>query len=200
MKSVSKIALVAGLLAVFQLAPNADATPFHADYAHSRMSFMAYTKLFDTLGTFSKWKIVKAEFDWNDMSKSEFEISVHVASVDTDSERRDKHLRNEDFFFVKKFPKATFKSTKIKAISDEKLSVTGDLTIKGITKSITIPLDVVRFEKPIKGKKIKVMRLKGKFQLKRKEFGVTYEAGALMPSIKNEVDLVIDLNLVGPKE
>jgi len=200
LSSLSSLVIAAGLLVSTQFATPAHAEPFTADKAHSRISFMAYTKLFDTLGIFDSWKIKKADLNWDDMTKSSLELVVDVKSLNTDNKRRDDHLRNEDFLHVTKFPKATFKSTKFEVVDAEHLKVTGNLTIKGKTQQVVVPVEVVKFEKPLKnGKKRKVMRLKGKITIKRKSFGVTYEAGALMPSIKDDVDIKIDLNMVGPK-
>ena len=68
------------------------------------------------------------------------EFMIKAASIDTDQEGRDKHLRSADFFDVEKFPEITFKSTKITAKGKDKYDVTGTLTMHGVTKEVTLPV------------------------------------------------------------
>ncbi len=191
-----RVSLVAALALGFGLAQPAAAAPmaFTADKAHSRVSFMAYTKLFDTLGVFKKWNI-NATVDPENLKGMKLNLTVDVASVDTDNESRDKHLRKKDFFWVEKHAKATFVVKSVNVKSADEIVVTGPLTIRGVTKKMTVPVSVVRFQK--KGRE--VMRLKGKFQVDRNAFGVDYKPGLLMPNIKDTGDVQFDLNLLGPK-
>ncbi len=82
-----------------------------------------------------------AAIDGADPSKSTVSVTVQVASVDTRNEQRDGHLRTNDFLDVEQFPTITFASTAITHDGGDDFQVTGDLTIKGVTKSITIPLE-----------------------------------------------------------
>jgi polyisoprenoid-binding protein YceI len=77
--------------------------------------------------------------DKEDPSKSTFTFVVKVDNVDTANEKRDAHLKTPDFFNAKQFPEISFKSTAVKASGDD-FEVTGDLTMHGVTKSITVPL------------------------------------------------------------
>lgn len=193
---LSRLSLLTAFALAVGLAAPAAAAPvaFTTDKAHSRVQFMAYTKLFDTLGVFKKWS-VDAKIDPADLKTMALKVTVDVASVDTDNSSRDDHLRKEDFFHVKKYPKATFVAKKVEVKSEDEIVLTGPLTIRGVTKTISVPTQVVRFEK--KGRK--VMRLKGKFTVDRNTFGVDYKPGLLLPSIKDNVDISFDLNLLGPK-
>ena len=192
----SRVSGLAAFALAVGIAGQASAAPvdFTTDSAHSRIQFMAYTKLFDTLGVFKKYK-VDAKIDPDDLSTMKLKISVDTKSVDTDNSSRDDHLRKEDFFHSSKFPKATFELKKVEVKGEESIVVTGPLTIRGVTQEVTVPVDVVRFEK--EGRK--VIRLKGKFTVDRNKFGVSYKPGILMPSIKDNVDIMIDINLLGPK-
>ena len=80
----------------------------------------------------------KAQIDEADLSKSSVEVTIEAASVDTRDEKRDNHLKSADFFDVAKFPTITFKSTKVVAGKDGALTVTGDLTMRGVTKPVTL--------------------------------------------------------------
>jgi polyisoprenoid-binding protein YceI len=77
--------------------------------------------------------------DSEDASKSSFALTIQTESIDTNQPQRDKHLRSPDFFNVKQFPILTFQSTKVAKI-DAGLEVTGDLTLHGVTKSVTLVL------------------------------------------------------------
>ncbi len=79
-------------------------------------------------------------FDAADPSKSSFEFEVKTDNVITGNEKRDAHLKSPDFFNAKQFPTITFKSTAVKAAGENKFEVTGDLTLHGVTKSITLTI------------------------------------------------------------
>jgi polyisoprenoid-binding protein YceI len=80
------------------------------------------------------------EIDDKDPTKSKIEISADIASIDTDDEKRDEHLKSPDFFDAAKFPKMTFKSTKI-VKGGKGYKVTGDLTIRDVTKTVTLDVE-----------------------------------------------------------
>lgn len=81
--------------------------------------------------------------DESDPSKSTFNITANPASVDTTVKKRDEHLQAPDYFNAKQYPAITFKSTSVKKVSDNKLDVTGDLTLHGVTKSIVVPVAII---------------------------------------------------------
>jgi len=80
----------------------------------------------------------------NDITKSSVEFSAIASSIDTGVAARDNHLRTADFFDVEKYPQISFKSTKVEKKGNEYL-ITGDLTIKGITKQISFPFQITGF-------------------------------------------------------
>jgi polyisoprenoid-binding protein YceI len=81
--------------------------------------------------------------DEADPSKSKFNVEVQVANVDTHNDKRDAHLKSPDFFNAKQYPTITFKSTSVKkGASANTLDVTGDLTLHGVTKSVTVPVEL----------------------------------------------------------
>ena len=107
----------------------------------------------------------------DDPSKSSFSLTVPIASIDTNNVKRDEHLRAPDYFNDKQFPTMTFQSTKVKAV-DGGFEVTGDLTMHGVTKSITFTLKggdkIVEFPKGIQR-----VGVNSTLSVKRSDFGVT---------------------------
>ena len=83
------------------------------------------------------------KLDENDYTHSVVEVSIPAASVSTVDEKLDAHLKEADFFDVQKFPALTFKSTSIRSLGDRDYEVTGDLTIRGVTKSVILSVDDV---------------------------------------------------------
>lgn len=126
--------------------------------------------------------------DSSDPSKSSFNFEVQTANVDTHNEKRDAHLRSPDFFDAKQFPVITFKSTNVKADGD-KFQVTGDLTMHGVTKQITVPITKTGEGKdPWGGYRT---GWKATADLKRSDFGIKGVAG-----VGDAVHLIISFEAV----
>jgi len=126
-------------------------------------------------------------YDADDVTKSSVEFSAKTASVDTRVEGRNKHLRSADFFDVEKHPTMTFKSTRVVA-QDGTLIVTGDFTLRGVTKSIMLPVKIAGFKEGRRGRT--TMGAMANTKIKRSEFGVNYGIGR---SVADEV--LIELNI-----
>jgi polyisoprenoid-binding protein YceI len=115
-------------------------TTWKADPMHSKLSFSTvHHGISDIAGLFKIFEIT-ATAKKADFSDASFELSTEVASINTEVEMRDNHLRSAEFFDVEKYPKMTFKSTSIKKIGKEKgkYKLMGNLTLHGITKPVTI--------------------------------------------------------------
>lgn len=110
------------------------------DKAHSQLQFtVTHLGLTDISGTFNDFDVtVRSEKD--DFSDAVFELTAQVASIDTRVEARDNHLKSADFFDAEKYPAITYKSTAIKKKGKNKYKLTGDLTMHGVTKSVTMDL------------------------------------------------------------
>jgi polyisoprenoid-binding protein YceI len=169
------------------------------DKAHSDIFFtvrhMVITKV---RGRFLKWDgtLVLDEQDW---TKSRVEVAIEAASISTSDEKRDGHLKSADFLDVEKFPKLTFKSTKVEKASGDKLKVTGDLTIRDVTKSVTIDAELLgKAKDPWGNNKI---AFNGKVAIQREEFGAKWnqalETGGLL--VGKEVDIDLELQALAPK-
>ena len=114
---------------------------WNIDTAHSDIFFtVRHLVITKVRGRFGKWQGTLS-LDEQDLSKSQVEVSIDAASIDTNEEKRDGHLRSADFLDTDKFPKLTFKSTKIEAAAGDKLRVTGNLTIRDVTKSVTLDVE-----------------------------------------------------------
>lgn len=175
------------------------ASNWDIDTSHSGVGFsVRHMMVSNTRGKFTKFTGALA-LDDKDVTKSTVNVDIDAASVDTSDQKRDEHLRGEDFFDVKKFPKLTFKSTKIDK-SGEKLLVTGNLTIKNVTKSVVLTVEPLTPE---------VKDAWGGFRrgatattkINRKDFGLTWnkalEAGGL--AVGEDISIQLELELLKKK-
>jgi polyisoprenoid-binding protein YceI len=124
---------------VTQVAALAQST-WKADPPHSRIGFaITHLGISEITGAFNAFdvSIVSAKPDFSDAA---FQLTVDVGSIDTAVQQRDDHLRSPDFFEVAKYPKMTFRSESIRAAGKDRYTLTGDLTIHGVTKPITADL------------------------------------------------------------
>jgi len=121
------------------------ALPVHAaevytiDAGHSDVSFQVRHLVTQVRGKFSDYQGT-IQLDPAKLENSKVEFQIKAASIDTALPDRDKHLRSEDFFFVEKYPEITFKSQQIKATGKDTYDVTGALTMRGVTKTVTLPV------------------------------------------------------------
>jgi polyisoprenoid-binding protein YceI len=143
------------------------------------------------MGTFDKVE-GKATLDASALEKGSVELTIATESIDSNNKQRDGHLMSPDFFNAKENPEITFKSTKIKA-TGKNLEVTGDLSLAGKTKSITIPVEFVG-EGESRGIRRGYITT---FAIKRSDFGMTY--GVQKNALGDDVHLMVSLELVQPK-
>jgi polyisoprenoid-binding protein YceI len=130
-------------------------------------------------------------FDTGDLSKTTFDLSVDVDSIDTRNANRDKDLKGPDYFDAKQFPAMTFKSTSVSKTGDTTLSVTGDLTLHGVTKSITVPMEFTGAGKGMKGESRYGFRTT--FKINRADYGVSSAPDAM---IGQEVEITVAIEAV----
>src|SRR5467141_5149695 len=179
------LTLVVALVGAFIFSANA-ADTFKVDAVHSFVLFsVLHLGIANTYGRFNDIAGTVV-FDKDNPSKSSVELSVPVASLDTHNSIRDLSLKSRDFFDAKQFPAMTFKSTKVEGDGDT-LKVSGDLTIHGVTKPMTVD-----FKKGGEGKGVfGEMRGGGetRFTIKRSDFGMNFEQG----EIGDEVTVILSL-------
>ncbi len=172
------------------------ATPWDIDPTHTAAQFtVKHMMVSNVRGEFQN-VTGTVEIDEGDLTKSKIDVVIEAASINTRVEKRDEHLRSADFFDVARHPKLTFKSTKIEKDKDGRLLVTGALTIRGISKAVT--LTVSTLTPPVKnpwGQIVRGVSATGK--VNRKDFGLswnkTLETGGLL--VGDEIELQIDAEL-----
>ncbi|HZY74944.1 MAG TPA: YceI family protein [Jatrophihabitantaceae bacterium] len=144
------------------------------DVAHSRIGFVArHAMVTKVRGAFNDFT-GSATIDGSDPAKSSATVTLQVASIDTRQAQRDEHLRTNDFLDVANFPTITFTSTAIKHVGGNDFEVTGDLTIKDVTKQVTIPLEFTgAATDPFGNQRI---GFEGSTDIVRSDYGVTYNA------------------------
>ena len=126
------------IAAAISLSSLALAAPWDIDSGHASANFsVRHMMVSEVHGTLGEVKGT-VDLDEKDLSKSKVEATVDVAGLSTKNQKRDDHLRSEAFFNAEKFPSLSFKSTKVEKLSDDKLRITGDLTIRGTTKSVVL--------------------------------------------------------------
>jgi polyisoprenoid-binding protein YceI len=119
--------------------PAQAAEVYAIDPAHSEVSFQVRHLVTQVRGKFNDYQGT-INLDPAKLESSKVEFRIKAASIDTALPDRDKHLRAEDFFFVEKYPEITFKSQQIKATGKDTYDVTGPLTLRGVTKTVTLPV------------------------------------------------------------
>jgi polyisoprenoid-binding protein YceI len=159
---------------------------YNFDPYHTSIGFtVVHMGLINVPGYFREFT-GSVNYDAADVTRSTVEFSAKTASVDTRVEQRDNHLRTADFFDVEKYPDMTFKSAKV-AKNGDVLEVTGDLTLRGVTKSITLPVRIVGF---IDGNGGKVMGATVETSIDRSDFGVNYGLDGV---ISKDVRIILNI-------
>ncbi len=171
---------------------------YNFDKAHTFIGFrVKHMGLIEVPGYFRDFTGA-VTYDAKDVSKSSVEFSAKIASVDTGVAGRNGHLQKPEFFDAEKFPEMKFKSTKIDK-KGKQWMVTGDLTIRDVTKSITFPFDVVGF---IAGERGTRMGITAETMINRRDYGVNYDQKLPngTPSVSDEikVSLQIEANMAAP--
>jgi len=144
------------------------------DPTHSRIGFVArHAMVTKVRGSFNEFE-GSGYFDADDPSASHLQLTIQAASIDTRNADRDGHLRSNDFFDMDTYPEIHFVSTAIENTGDEEYQVTGDLTIKGVTKPVTIAFEYTGTAvDPYGNTRI---GLDGKTTVNRKDWGITWNA------------------------
>lgn len=172
------------------------ASTWEIDSAHAAANFsVRHMMISNVRGTLGK-VTGKVMLDDADITKSTVEATIDVKGINTKEQKRDDHLRSKDFFDVEKFPTITFKSTKIEKAGD-KLKITGDLTIHGVTKPVTLDATVTNeIKNPFTKAVTRGVMATG--TVNRKDFGLTWnvalEAGGVL--VGDDVALEIESELI----
>ena len=194
---LTRIAVTAGLAAIFSLPAPAATSTWQIDPMHSAAQFSVRHLAISTVrGGFSNVKGT-INFDDTDVSKSNVDVTIDVSTVDTREPDRDKDLKSDKFFDVAHYPTMTFKSKKVEQGAAGKLKVTGDLTIRGVTKEVV--LDVEGPTAPVKdpwGNQRTAVNATTK--INRQDYGVKWNAtmdnGGVV--VGDDVSITLDVEMV----
>jgi len=159
------------------------------DHAHAKITFTTvHNTIADVAGLFNQFDAT-IRSSKPDFSDAAFEVEIDVASIDTEVQMRDDHLRSADFFEVEKYPKMTFKSTSVKkGRKKNHYKVTGDLTLKDITKPITLDLWYRGTIQNDQGKSIAGFQVTGTLNRKDYQVGTGFPAALISDEVMIKVD------------
>lgn len=170
---------------------------FQIDPMHSKVGFEVQHLVISTIE--GKFNSFQGSIDIKNLFiKSTFNTTIETGSIDTGVDKRDEHLKSPDFFQSKEFPQITFKSTKVIG-KPHKFKLVGDLTIKGVTRAVT--LESKYLGSVVDGYGNEKIVLEGKTQIKRKEFGLTWntmvEAG---PVVGDDITIILKIQATKVKD
>ncbi|HLL64164.1 MAG TPA: YceI family protein [Micromonosporaceae bacterium] len=147
---------------------------YAVDAAHSRIGFVArHAMVTKVRGAFNDFSAT-AQIDGDDPTRSSVTVVIKAASIDTRNEQRDAHLRSNDFLAMDEHPEITFASTGVTLLDETTFALSGDLTVRGVTKPVTVDFTYEGAAKDPFGN----LRLgfEGSTTISRKDFGITWNA------------------------
>ncbi|NJP51722.1 YceI family protein [Streptomyces sp. SBST2-5] len=166
------------------------------DPAHTTLGFTArHAMVTNVKGEFREFSGT-LHLDGTDPSKSTASIDVVMDSIDTGNADRDDHLRSADFFDTQKYPTMTFRSTRAEALGGDDYRITGDLTIRGVTKPVTIDLEFNGAARdPFGNERV---GFEGKAEILRSDWGLTWnaalETGGVL--VSDKIKLNFDISAI----
>ncbi len=194
------VPLAFSLVLLFTLLPSAavQAAPeaYTIDRSHTHAGFKVRHNMVSWVhGSFGKVEGTVV-YDPDDVSKTSIEVTIDVSSIDTANEKRDKHLRDPDFFDVEKFPTAVYKSSSVRNVADDgSFEVVGELTLHGVTKEVVLKVDSM--SERIQTKRGGKRGASATGKINRQDFGISWsrllDNGGL--AVGNEVQLLIEVEL-----
>lgn len=171
---------------------------WNLDNTHSGASFSVRHMMISTVrGSFSSLRGT-LEYDPANPAAASVEVEIDAASIDTGVADRDNHLRSADFFDVEKYPHITFKSKKVELTGDDEARITGDLTIRDITREVVIEAEYLgQTNSPFGDKRV---GFSGSTKIDREQWGLTWnvamEAGGVLVSKDIKISLDVEAVLV----
>lgn len=194
---VSRIAVIVGMTVGLSLPAGAATSTWQIDPQHSSAQFaVRHLGLSTVRGAFSKLSGTMIRDD-QDITNSSVEVTIDVNTVDTREPDRDKDLRSERFFDVAHFPTMTFKSKKVEQVAPGKLRVTGDLTIRGTTREVTLDVDgpTAPVKDPWGNQRLAATAAT---KINRQDYGVKWNAkldnGGVV--VGDEVNITLDVEMI----
>ncbi len=173
-------------LALSASVATAEVEVYKIDTAHSGVRFEINHFFNAVPGTFGNFE-GEVHYDTANPEQSKAVATVYVDSVDTNNDKRDDHLKNEDFFTAEKYPKITFESTKWEKVGEKNYQVTGNLTMLGETNPVTLDVELLGFGEGRNGTKISGW--KGTTEIDRRDWGMK----GFNPPVGNKVDVTVSI-------
>jgi polyisoprenoid-binding protein YceI len=172
-------------------APQTGASTWTLDPAHTLVEFAGRHMMVTTVKGRFKGVRGTITIDEADPARSAVEAELDAASLDTGNEQRDNHLKSADFLEVEQYPTITFRSTRVEPQGNERARVTGDLTVHGVTREVTLDAELTGFGRNPWGKE--VAGFEARTTLNRRDFGLTWnvalEAGGVLVSDTLKVEI-----------
>ncbi|HEV7669772.1 MAG TPA: YceI family protein [Thermoanaerobaculia bacterium] len=173
--------LLGGLRLAAQVPPAPEPPVYRSDLDHSAVGFSVRHFVTPVPGRFRDFSAT-IRYDRDDPARSSVEFRVKAASIETDNDDRDAHLRSADFFDAARYPELTFASTSVRALEATRFEVTGDLSVRGVVRRVTLPVTLLGLVRTPQGERI---GFETAFSLDRKDYGITWNrvlegAGALL--------------------
>jgi len=173
-------------------------TTWAIDPTHSEVEFKIKHLVISTVKGIFKEFTGSVEVDGEDFSTAEFHFEANVDSIFTNQTDRDNHLKSADFFDVANFPKISFKSTAVAKKSEDTYAITGDLTVRDVTKSIQLTAEFGGVATDPYGNVKAGFEITG--AINRKEFGLTFHAVTEAGNIVLGEDIKLNINLQFAKQ
>jgi len=173
------------------------ASTWTIDPDHSNVGFkVKHLMVSNVKGNFDKHTGI-VDINDKDITKSKVEVTIDTASINTNVQKRDEHLRSADFFDVAKYPTMTFVSKKVAKAGKDRLKVTGDLTLHGVTKQVV--LDVEQLSRESKDPWGNIRRgTTATTKIDRKDFGLTWNKGLETGGVivGDEIAITLEIELI----
>lgn len=177
----------------------ATATKWVLDPMHSEVQFKVKHLVISTVSGFFKSFEGELETENDDFTDAKISFSLDINSIDTNQSQRDEHLKSAEFFDAEKYPKISFKSTSFTKTGDDEYKLAGDLTVKDITKPVTLDVEFGGAADDFYGNTKAGFEITGK--INRKDFGLTWsgvtEAGAVV--VGEDIKLLINVQFAKQK-
>jgi polyisoprenoid-binding protein YceI len=198
-KFISTLSVLAFLFISIQ--SNAQATKWTVDKSHSNVNFtVTHMTISEVEGTFKIFE-GNVEHTKPDFSDAKINFQVDIASVNTENENRDNHLKGDDFFNAAQFPTMKFSSTSMKPLGNNKYQLSGNLTIRDITKPVVFDVSYGGTVSTSRGKK---SGFKAKTTINRFDYNLKWdratEAGGLVVGKDVEIQINLEMNEVKPQQ
>ena len=195
----TKLAVMAGLAAGLTLPASATTTTYQIDPRHSSADFGVTHLMISTVRGEFHGVTGTVVLDDANIANSSVKVTIDATTVDTREPDRDKHLKSDAFFDVAKYPAIIFKSTKVETTADGNLKVTGDLTIRGTTKTVIL---TATYPKPAIKDPWGLQRtaVSANTKINRQDFGVSWnqnlDSGGVV--VGDEVNITLDVEIIVP--